>query len=207
MTERDERRNFHSPVSRLGPLFTLPGLLVILLAMSTWPANAQKDGPIVTVTTLLSVVKAVPGGMFQVAVVAKLAKGFHVNAHRPTEKWLIPTELTTAALVGASVESVLYPKPVEKALAFSGDDQLALYEDTFTVGFNVRVTKTLRPGKYTLKAVLGYQACNDQMCMAPDEVPVSVVFEVGKSGAGAKSVNREVFSRDPFVSSAASGKR
>lgn len=207
MTERNKHRCIYRSVPCVGLVPRLTGLFLILLTLSVPPVNAQSNGPVVTATVLLSVNKAVQGGTFQVAVVAKVAEGFHVNAHRPTEKWLIPTELTTAALVGVTVEPAFYQKAVEKTLAFSGGDKLALYEGTFTVGLNVRVAKTLAPGKYTLKGVLGYQACNDEMCMAPDEIPVSVEFEVVKARSASKAVHREVFSKDPFVPLSADKKK
>ena len=168
--------------------------------------SAQIIGPVITTTTLLSVEKAVQGTTLQAAIVAKVADGFHVNAHIPTEKWLIPTALTVAPLKGVTVASTLYPTPVEKALAFAADQKLALYEDTFTVGLVLNVAKTLAPGKYTLKGVLEYQACNDQMCMAPDEVPVDITFQVAKAGTAMKGVNREVFWKDPFLQKAVGGK-
>ena len=207
MTERDRHQHLCRPSTRARLVLRLIGFFPILLTLSVSPSKAQTNGPVVTATTLLSVNKAVQGGTFQAAIVTKVADGFHVNAHKPTEKWLIPTELTTAALVGVSVEPALYQKPVEKVLAFSGSDKLALYEGTFTVGLIVKVAKTLSPGKYTLKAVLGYQACNDQMCMAPDEVPVSIVFEVVKARSASKTVNREVFSKAPFVALPVGGKQ
>ena len=207
MTEHNKRRCIYRSVPCVGLVPRLTGLFLILLTLSVPLVNAQTNGPVVTATVLLSVNKAVQGGTFQVAVVANVADGFHVNAHRPTEKWLIPTELTTGALVGVTVEPAYYPKPVEKVLAFSDGDKLALYEGTFTVGLNVRVAKTLAPGKYTLKGVLGYQACNDQMCMAPDEIPVSVEFEVVNARSASKAVHQEVFSKAPFVPLSAGKKK
>jgi DsbC/DsbD-like thiol-disulfide interchange protein len=185
-------RCFNTPVLLLSLLFTAR----LLVAPQ---AQAQYDAPAVTAKTVLSVDKAVQGGVFQAAVIAALARGFHVNAHKPTEKWLIPTELTVEPLKGVTVDSVLYPRPVEKALVFAGDQKLALYEGTFTIGLVVKTSRDLPPGLYTLKGTLGYQACNDEVCMAPDEVPVAIVFEVAKAGQASKSVNREVFSKDPFL--------
>lgn len=172
----------------------------------TAAASAQISGPVVTTTTLLSVEKAIQGTTLQAAIVAKLADGFHVNAHIPTEKWLIPTELTVAPLKGVTVASTLYPAPIEKALAFSDGQKLALYEDTFTIGLVLNVAKTLAPGKYTLKGALEYQACNDRMCMAPVEVPVDITFQVAKTGSAMKGANRELFLKDPFVQKAVGGK-
>ena len=39
----------------------------------------------------------VPRGKdFQVAVVVDIARGFHMNSHKPTDEYLIPTTLTAA---------------------------------------------------------------------------------------------------------------
>ena len=171
-------------------LFITPGVTTV---------HAQDNGSVIQTRVALSTEGGmVPAGeTIQAAIIATLAPGFHVNAHKPTQKWLIPTELIIEGMKDVAIDSTLYPQPMEKALEFSDGAKLALYEETFTIGLIIRTKKTLAPGKYTLKGVLGYQACNDQMCMAPDEIPVAITFSAGKAGQPVRKTNQTIFYNDP----------
>src|SRR5262245_26884294 len=59
-----------------------------------------------------------------------IASGWHVNAHEPRDRFLIPTTVTLAPPTGMTAAAVQYPTPVEKALAFAEGKRLLLYEGT-----------------------------------------------------------------------------
>ncbi len=91
----------------------------------------------------------------------RLAKGWHINAHKPLEDYLIGMDLAVNA-TPAPLAS--YP-PVEiKQLGFSAKP-LALYENDFSQSFTYEPTKD-GPSKITLTL----QACNDQVCLPPDDM-------------------------------------
>ena len=91
----------------------------------------------------------------------RLAKGWHINAHKPLEDYLIGMELAANA-IPAPLAS--YP-PVEiKQLGFS-TKPLALYENDFSQSFAYPPAAN-GPNKITLTL----QACNDQVCLPPDDM-------------------------------------
>jgi len=92
-----------------------------------------------------------------------VADGWHVNAHTPLSDFVVPTEL---ALEGRETVQMRYPEPVVKTLAFSGSE-LALFEGNFDI--TARLTGengTARP----LRATLTLQACNNEICLEPEEL-------------------------------------
>jgi thiol:disulfide interchange protein DsbD len=97
----------------------------------------------------------------QLVATATIESGWHVNAHQPRDKFLIPTTLEVAPPAGVTVGAIEYPKPVERKLAFS-DDPLLLYEGTI----ELRAPLTGEGGG-RFEANLRYQACDDTRCLPP----------------------------------------
>src|SRR4051794_39323247 len=73
----------------------------------------------------------------QAVVAATIAPGWHVNAHVPRDKFLIPTTLELKPPSGMHAGEVTYPEPVERKLAFMGGETALLYEGS------LRFTATL----------------------------------------------------------------
>ncbi len=97
----------------------------------------------------------------------KIKPGWHINAVKPLEKDLIPTEIQISNTGQWNLSQISYPKASEKKLAFS-QKPLALYEG------NIQITATINKSaetKDTLFPVqLQLQACNEKSCLAPEVV-------------------------------------
>ena len=94
-----------------------------------------------------------------------VAPGWHVNAHAPKDKFLIPTTLELKPPAGVRAGEVTYPAPIERKLAFMGGDTALLYEGTLR--FTADVDGTAEPGAGPMRGVVRYQACNDTRCLPP----------------------------------------
>jgi len=141
---------------------------------------------------------APPGEPVRAAVVAQIAPGYHVNNHRPTKDYLIPTDLKLDPNRFLSVERVIYPKGELKKFAFS-EEPLAVYEGSTTLGVLLRVVPTARPGStVALRGRLSYQACNDHACLPPSSVPVALAIKVVGRSIPLKRANADVFRRIEF---------
>ena len=101
----------------------------------------------------------------QAVVEATVAPGWHVNAHRPRDEFLIPTTVTLTPPAGVRAGEVQYPSPVEKRLGFSGGNTLLLYDGT--VRFVATLEGAPAAGGGPLKAALRFQACDDSRCLPP----------------------------------------
>jgi thiol:disulfide interchange protein DsbD len=105
-----------------------------------------------------------------------IAPGWHVNAHEPRDRFLVPTELTVTAPAGVAVGTVEYPPPVERKLAFS-EAPLLLYEGT------VRLRAPVSGGPSgAFSASLRYQACDDARCLPPRTLALSLAGGAGSAG-------------------------
>lgn len=158
------------------------------------PASAQHP-PAVVKATLLPATDAVhSGAAAEVAVVAQVAPGYHINDHHPSLDYLIPTNLSFDASKAFSVGQILYPQGKPEKFVFSGKP-LSVYAGEFVIGAGLRVARGLAPGEYLLQGKLGYQACNDHACLPPVSVPLSLKIRVAARSAPLRRVNADVFSK------------
>jgi len=88
-------------------------------------------------------------------------KGWHINAHEPLEEYLIGMELSVAQ---TPVAPGAYPKAEIKELGFS-DTPLSLYDTSF-----VMVAPFGQTGNRPVTIRLTLQACNDEVCLPPDDM-------------------------------------
>jgi len=133
----------------------------------------------------------------KIAVVAQVAPGYHINDHKPTLDYLIPTELRLEATPQIAVKDVIYPKGTPVKLSFS-DSALSVYEGTVNVGAVLDIAKAVTPGSYPLKGKFAYQACNDHACLPPTSVPLTLTVKVVPRSVPLKQVDSVVFQRIQF---------
>jgi thiol:disulfide interchange protein DsbD len=144
-------------------------------------------------TTYVSVDKVARGQMFEAAVVVQIATGFHMNSHKPSEDYLIPTTVTPNPPAGIKVVDTVYPAGKPKTFGFSPNKPLDVYSDTVTVTVKMAADDTAALGAVEIPAILRYQACNDTMCLPPVRMPVTIAAEIAPSGTAAKKVHPEIF--------------
>jgi thiol:disulfide interchange protein DsbD len=173
----------------------LPMVLIVMMLMAGW-VPAQRPA-VVEARMVLATDGVRAGSTAKAAVVAEISPGFHINDNKPTLDYLIPTELKLDPVKEVTVTKVVYPKGELKSFAFS-DSKLSVYEGTLDVGALLAVSRSAKPGTYTLKGKLAYQACNDHACLPPTGVPVTLAVKVVPRGASLKSVNADVFARIKF---------
>src|ERR1700675_587317 len=134
------------------------------------------------------------GKEFQVAIVVEIAKGFHMNSHKPTDAYLIATTLTAQLPAGFQLLDMIYPAGQLEKFSFSPNKPLDVYTGKVTLRLRLAAAADAALGATTIPITLRYQACNDTTCLQPVKVPVEVKFEVGAAGAKSRAVHPEIFS-------------
>jgi hypothetical protein len=168
--------------------------LLLVLAVARWPGGllAQTDLPVVEVRMVLATDAIHPGSPAKAAVVAEIASGYHINDHKPSLDYLIPTELKLEPDKLIEVTNIDYPKGELLKLAFS-DTPLSVYQGKIVVGTTLKAAPGTAPGSYTVKGKFAYQACNDHACFPPTSVPVTLSVRVVGQEVRVKAVNTDVF--------------
>ena len=114
-----------------------------------------------------------------------LDEGWHINAHRPLEDFLIPTVLKVKPTSGWTLGQVSYPKPKIADFEFS-DEPMAVYEGTFWIDYQVRQLSDSNKNK-NLNLIFSFQACDDTRCLVPDSISLSLP---GQNGGGSRTTTQ-----------------
>ena len=117
-------------------------------------------------------VRAKAGSTVEVRLPLELKGGFHVNSNAPLDKTLIPLRLTWQEGLLAATE-VVYPKPVMETYKFT-KDKMSVFTGNFEVVTKFQVAPTAPAGPTAINGTVRYQACNDNGCQFPTNLPVAI---------------------------------
>ncbi|HET6387532.1 MAG TPA: DUF255 domain-containing protein [Armatimonadota bacterium] len=118
-----------------------------------------------------------PGETLTISLVGSVANGWHVNAHEPGDKTLIPTTVNLAKTPIAQLVRVSYPAAERLKIPGGGDTVLA-YRGHFVIPAVVRIAAGAPPGPSPLRFNLTYQPCSDRECLAPAEATARITAQV-----------------------------
>jgi len=171
--------------------------LAVVIAIAAISASAQEDARAMAASILqpeayVSLQPVPRVHSFEVAVVAKISPGFHVNAHEPSEEYLIPTKVTADLPAGIHLVETAYPRGVMRAFRFS-KTPLRVYEGSFTIRMKLRADGSAPLGAQKIELTVGYQACNQDSCLPPTKVPLTANLQIAAVGAATHTVNPDVF--------------
>jgi thiol:disulfide interchange protein DsbD len=204
-------RSFAAPVSsaaasgglrrqKLRAIFASLGL-VALAAIALAQDNPYPPAASVLQPQAYVSIQPVPRGhAFEIAVVAKISPGFHINAHEPSEDYLIPTKVTADLPPGVRVVETTYPRGVMRAFRFS-KTPLRVYEGSFTVKMKLRAESAAPLGPKKIGLTIGYQACNQDACLPPTKIPATAELEIAEVDTPTHPANPSIFSAAPAVKS------
>jgi DsbC/DsbD-like thiol-disulfide interchange protein len=188
-----------SPGNRVPRL--IAGIVFVALAFFAVNVTAQEN-PYPAAATVLQPqayvsLQPVPRGRsFEIAVVAKISPGFHINAHVPSEDYLIPTKIMADLSPGVFLVETTYPRGVMRAFRFS-KTPLRVYEGSFTVRMKLRASGTAPIGPQKLGLTVGYQACNQDACLPPTKLSVTADLEIAAVDAPTHPIHADIFSAAP----------
>lgn len=154
---------------------------------------AQGEENIIEVKVISSVEKLRTGESNRIAVQLTVHEPWHVNSDQPEEEFLIPTEINFRQDEALTYGRITYPKPIVKTFDFS-ESPLPVYEGTVHAFTTVTLLPDFAEQSVTIQGSVTYQACDNQSCLAPDEVEFSETFLVAPSNEAVNEINQKIFS-------------
>jgi Thiol:disulfide interchange protein DsbD, N-terminal len=164
----------------------------LLVLVSAVAAFAGGPPAVVTARTFLATNAVHPGQTAKLAVLARVEPGYHINDHKPSLDYLIPTKVEFETSPSLKVEKVVYPHGKQVKFDFL-DSPISVYEGEIRLGSLLKVDGSVKPGTYQLRGKFMYQACNDYACLPPASVPFEVSVRVAPPSVGLKPANSEIF--------------
>jgi len=162
------------------------------------PVPARQDEQVVTAKGLISRSAVRPGETFRAALVLEIRSGYHINDSAPLDEFMIPTALAFVESPDFEIVEVAYPKGRRARFSYSEAD-LPIYDGEVVIGALVKAKDGLAPGTRSLRGTLTYQACDDEMCLPPNELAFEIAVPVTTTGDGA-DLHPEVFAQLSFAS-------
>ena len=123
-----------------------------------------------TVTGSVAEAAVARGSTVRGAIVLTIPEGLHVNSNKPSTEYLIPTTVRISG-VGFKPGPVEYPDGTNKKFQFS-ESELNVYVGEVTIPFSIVVPKRFRGDTLSVKALVRYQACTDEVCYPPKNITV-----------------------------------
>jgi Thiol:disulfide interchange protein DsbD, N-terminal len=168
-----------------------------LVLLSAVAAPASGPPIVVSARSLLATNAVHPGQTAKLAVLARIKPGYHINDHKPTLDYLIPTKVEFETPPSMKVEKVVYPRGKQVKFDFL-DSPISVYEGEIRLGSVLKVDGSTKPGTYHLRGKFMYQACNDYACLPPTSVPFEASVLVAPASVPLKPANSEIFKTIDF---------
>jgi thioredoxin:protein disulfide reductase len=167
-------------------------LVVAVAALPSAPQDVPSPKDVVAPTVYVSLDPVGRGSQFQIAVVAKIRPGFHINAREKSAGYLIATDLRTSVPSGFQLGEVSYPKGALHTFTFS-QTPLNVYEGTIVLRLPATALATAPLGAQHIPLKLRYQACSTEICLPPVTLAFDAALNVASSASAAKPSHPEIF--------------
>ncbi|MFN0158251.1 MAG: protein-disulfide reductase DsbD domain-containing protein [Bacteroidota bacterium] len=176
-------------------MFTIPMVVLLLWTSSyaqitdTQPRGVEDK---LTVKLLLSKDGVLPGTECRAMLIVSIDEGWHINSYIPNVEGFIATSVEMERTEGVELVSMKYPPAFEQALDFS-ETPLEVYEGTIKIMLHFKVALDASPGKHTIPLELRYQACSNEVCLAPTAVQFDLPLTVVDKLEDVSLINQELF--------------
>ena len=169
-------------------------LVAAALAAAQDSAKPLKAADAVRTQIYVSLAPVPQGRTFEIAAVAQVAPGYHVQANKVLEEYLIPLTVTPELPAGFRLLDTAYPKAQLVKFPFAAKP-MAVYEGRFVVRMKLQAEAGAPAGPVKIPMTLRFQACNSELCLPPARLPLTVEFEVAAAGTAAKPAHSEIFGK------------
>lgn len=170
-------------------------IATFLLISSSVTASAQvekKNRPQIHVDVKSSHDRAHPGSDVLTLLMIDIQDGWHINSATPLDENYIATSVEVEDTTALRNIQVHYPQGREVVLDFSAAP-LDVYVGSIRILLSYCIAAELVPGTYSIPVVINYQACNDNICLAPDSLSVAVAVDVVPPAEPVREINPELF--------------
>lgn len=109
-------------------------------------------------------------------VVLTIPQELHVNSNKPKSEYAIPTTVRLSGS-GVTIGAITFPRGTNRKFQFS-ENLINVYEGTVFFPFTVTVPRNYKGSSMTVKAVVRYQACTDEVCYPPKSKTIDITAKV-----------------------------
>ncbi len=146
------------------------------------PVRAQEGSVDIPPPAKLVQVRATPvtltaGAGGTATVTLDIAAGWHINANPSSPDYMIATTVELAGQGGVMLATPVYPPGRAIKLGFE-EGEISVLDGHVSIALPLVASAQAVDGTHTLSGKVRFQACNDQLCLAPSSVPFSFAVTV-----------------------------
>jgi thiol:disulfide interchange protein DsbD len=141
-----------------------------------------------------------PGDTFQLAIVANIKKGLHINGHQTSDDGLVPTVVSFDKRDDIDLAPVSYPQPDLQSFSFS-DDKLPVYHGRIVMIVSGKLAKDIAVGPTNISGHFSYQACDDKSCFMPQSINFQIPLRIVEATEAPKLTKHDVFEQEISLTS------
>jgi thiol:disulfide interchange protein DsbD len=131
---------------------------------------------------------------YKILIEIDIAKPWHINSNKPLEDFLIGTEISFEQVEGIAFGKIQYPDPELKNFAFS-ESEMSVYEGTIYALTTVTISPNIKSDTVNIKGFVYYQACDDQVCLPPNEITIKHTLPIVENIEKVNKVNQALFEK------------
>ncbi len=173
---------------------------ILVLVLYICPAVAQRAigdrgkrvDKTLSLETRLAHDRVVAGTTSSAVVIVTIKDGWHINAPNPADENLIGTSFEISKHKILDSVSVHFFPGIERKFDYA-ESPLEVYEGATSIRVLFSVARGAKQGNYSLSAVLTYQACSDNVCLAPASIRFTIPIRVVLPGTKVRRINTEIF--------------
>jgi len=146
------------------------------------PAHAQDGSVDIPPPAKLVQVRANPvtlaaGAGSTATVTLEITSGWHINANPPSPDYMVPTVVELIGRDGVVLATPVYPAARTIKLGFE-ESEISVFDGRVSIALPLVASLEAMNGAHTLSGKIRFQACNNQLCLAPASVPFSLTVTV-----------------------------
>lgn len=119
-----------------------------------------------------------------VEFVFRVQPGYHINSNKPNSPELIPTQLRFSLPGDVVIGKVQYPAGKLVSFPFDPTQKLSVYSGSIPIKAVVIGEPDASAGTHTIHGELRYQACDNNSCYPPKQLPITFNVKIAPGTAG-----------------------
>jgi thioredoxin:protein disulfide reductase len=175
----------------------------VILLFLAGQNSVYATAPVVSIKVVKPSGPLIPGKPATLKIELVIADPYHINSDRPLSDYLIPTTLNFESAPGLQLGKVQFPKAQVLKLNIS-NEPMSVFTGDVTMLLDIIPSSGLTDRQINLRGVVGYQACDNNVCLPPVKealninLPVSINSPTaGSAAANSPPVNLPVESAAP----------
>jgi thiol:disulfide interchange protein DsbD len=174
-------------------------LLLSALAVAPWQISARQAASmhpqgVANVQWYVSRNPIPRNSDFEIAVVAEIPPAYHMNAHKVSDEFLIPTTVTAELPAGVRQVDIVYPPGKLEKFSFS-PTPLNVYQGKVKILVKLEAAADAKTRSLEIPLTLRYQACNESTCFPPVRVSLRAELTIAAADTPSRAVHPEVFAK------------